>query len=168
MAGPHFEQQLKLYEQAVQHFQQQKLAKAKELLEKVMVGPSKELADRAQVHLRITEQRMAKQATPSLRTPEEHYQAGVAMMNLGRWDEARDHLLRARKLAPKADFVFYAMAALDCLTGEAESAMKNLKTAIHLRPENRYHARNDEDFAFLQEDPRFTELLYPEREASGG
>jgi tetratricopeptide (TPR) repeat protein len=168
MAGPHFEQQLKLYEQAVQHFQQQKLAKAKELLEKVMVGPSKELADRAQVHLRITEQRMAKQATPSLRTPEEHYQAGVAMMNLGRWDEARDHLLRARKLAPKADFVFYAMAALDCLTGEAESAMENLKTAIHLRPENRYHARNDEDFAFLQEDPRFTELLYPEREASGG
>jgi len=168
MADPHFEQQLKLYEQAVQHCQQQKLAKAKELLEKVMTGPSKELADRAQVHLRITEQRMAKQATPSLRTPEEHYQAGVAMMNLGRWDEARDHLLRARKLAPKADFVFYAMAVLDCLTGEAESAMENLKTAIQLRPENRYHARNDEDFAFLQEDPRFTELLYPEREASGG
>jgi tetratricopeptide (TPR) repeat protein len=168
MVDPHFEQQLKLYEQAVQHFHQQKYAKAKELLEKAIAGPSKELADRAQVHLRITEQRMAKQATPSLRTVEEHYQAGVAMMNLGRWDEARDHLLRARKLAPKADFVFYAMAALDCLTGEAESAMENLKTAIHLRPENRYHARNDEDFSFLQEDPRFTELLYPEREASGG
>src|SRR6202163_2493582 len=167
MVDPQFEQQLKLYEQAVQHFHQQKFVKAKELLEKVEVAPSKELADRAQVHLRITEQRMAKQATPSLKTPEDHYQAGVAMMNLGRWDEARDHLLRARKLAPKADFVFYAMAALDCLTGEAESAMENLKTAIHLRPENRYHARNDEDFAFLQEDPRFTELLYPEREASG-
>jgi tetratricopeptide (TPR) repeat protein len=168
MVDPHFEQQLKLYEQAVQSFHQQKLAKAKELLEKAIAGPSKELADRAHVHLRITEQRMAKQAAPSLRTPEEHYQAGVAMMNLGRWDQARDHLLRARKLAPKADFVFYAMAALDCLTGEAESAMENLKTAIQLRPENRYHARNDEDFVFLQEDPRFTELLYPEREASSG
>ena len=168
MVDPHFEQQLKIYEQAVQSFQQQKLGKAKELLEKVLAGPSKELADRAQIHLRITEQRMAKQATPALRTPEEHYQAGVAMMNLGRWDEARDHLLRALKLAPKADFVFYAMAALDCLTGETESAMENLKTAIQLRPENRYHARNDEDFAFLQEDPRFTELLYPERETSGG
>jgi tetratricopeptide (TPR) repeat protein len=167
MVDPLFEQQLKLYEQAVQHFQAQKLAKAKELLEKTIAGPSKELADRALIHLRITEQRMAKQAAPALRSPEEHYQAGVAMMNLGRWDEARDHLLRAKKLAPKADFVFYAMAALDCLTGEAESAMENLKTAIQLRPENRYHARNDEDFAFLQEDPRFTELLYPEREASG-
>jgi tetratricopeptide (TPR) repeat protein len=167
MVDPQFEQQLKTYEQAVQHFQQQKFTKAKELLEKVQSGPSKELADRAQVHLRIIVQRMAKQPTPSLKTPEEHYQAGVAMMNLGRWDEAREHLLRARKLAPKADFVFYAMAALDCLTGEAESAMENLKVAIQLRPENRYHARNDEDFAFLQEDPRFTELLYPEREASG-
>ena len=168
MVDPQFEHQLKIYEQAVQQFQQQKLLKAKELLEKVLAGPSKELADRAQVHLRIIEQRLAKQPAPSLRTPEEHYQAGVAMMNLGRWDEARDHLLRARKLAPKADYVFYAMAALDCLTGEAESAMENLKVAIQLRPENRYHARNDEDFAFLQEDPRFTELLYPEREASGG
>jgi len=168
MVDPLFEQQLKFYEQAVQHFQLQKLPKAKELLEKAISGPSKELADRAQIHLRITEQRMAKQAAPSLKTPEEHYQAGVAMMNLGRWDEARDHLLRAKKMAPKADFVFYAMAALDCLTGEAESAMENLKMAIQLRPENRYHARNDEDFSFLQEDPRFTELLYPEREASGG
>src|ERR1700704_2308235 len=101
MADPQFEQQLKLYEQAVQHFHQQKYSKAKELLEKAMTGPSKELADRAQVHLRITEQRMAKQASPSLKTIEEHYQAGVAMMNLGRWDEARDHLLRARKLAPR-------------------------------------------------------------------
>jgi len=106
MVDPLFEQQLKFYEQAVQHFQQQKLAKAKELLEKAMTGPSKELADRAQVHLRITEQRMAKQAAPSLRTPEEHYQAGVAMMNLGRWDEARDHLLRARKMAPKPILFF--------------------------------------------------------------
>ncbi len=168
MIDPEHEQQLKLYEQAVQHFHQQRFAKAKELLEKVIAGPNKELADRAQIHLRISEQRMAKQASPSLRTVEEHYQAGVAMMNLGRWDEARDYLLRARKLSPKADFVFYAMAALDCLTGEAESAMENLKAAILLRPENRYHARNDEDFSFLQEDPRFTELLYPEREASGG
>lgn len=168
MGDPRFEQQLKQYEQAIQLFLLQKFAKAKELLEKVSAGPSKELVDRAQIHLRIIGQRMARQPSPTLRTIEDYYQAGVAMMNLGRWDEARDHLLRARKLAPKADYVFYAMAALDCLTGESESAMENLKIAIQLRPENRYHARNDEDFAFLQEDPRFTELLYPEREASGG
>jgi tetratricopeptide (TPR) repeat protein len=160
------EQQLKVYEDALQHFQQQRYSKAKPLFEKVVTGPSKEFADRARVHLRITEQRLQPSVTTTPRTPEEHYQQGVAMMNLGRWDEAREHLLRARKLAPKSDYVIYAMAALDCLTGEADSAMDNLKQAIALRPENRYHARNDEDFAFLQDDPRFTELLYPDREGS--
>jgi tetratricopeptide (TPR) repeat protein len=99
---------------------------------------------------------------------DEHYQRGVAMMNIGRWDDARESLDRARKAAPKADYIHYALAALDCLTGEADSAMKNLKVAIELRPENRYHARNDEDFAFLQEDPRFTEMLYPEKDGSAG
>jgi tetratricopeptide (TPR) repeat protein len=168
IVDPRVQQQLKQYEEAVRYFQQQKFHKAKQTLEKVLGGPSKELADRAQMHLRICEQRISRPPTPNPRTPEEHYQRGVAMMNLGRWDEAREHLLRARKLAPKSDYIFYAMAALDCLTGEAESAMENLKAAIDLRPENRYHARNDEDFAFLQEDPRFTELLYPEREGSGG
>src|SRR5215469_14785855 len=164
---PASEQQLKAFEEAVQHFHQQKYAKAKPMFEKVLSGPGKDLADRARVHLRIIDQRMQRSEPLTPRTPEEHYQQGVAMMNMGRWDEAREHLVRARKLAPKADYIIYAMAALDCLTGEAESAMENLKLAIQLRPENRYHARNDEDFAFLQEDPRFTELLYPDRDGSG-
>jgi len=168
LVDPVVQQQLKLYEEALQHFQQQRYAKAKPLFEKTLAGPSKEFADRARVHLRITEQRLQPVASAPPRSPEEHYQQGVAMMNLGRWDEAREHLLRARKLAPKSDYVIYAMAALDCLTGEADSAMENLKTAIALRPENRYHARNDEDFAFLQDDPRFTELLYPDRDSSSG
>jgi tetratricopeptide (TPR) repeat protein len=165
---PVAELQLKTYEEALQHFQQQRYGKAKPLFDKVLSGPNKELADRARTHARISEQRMQPNEQTTPRSPEDHYQHGVAMMNMGRWDDAREHLLRARKLSPKADYVIYAMAALDCLTGEAESAMENLKLAIQLRPENRYHARNDEDFSFLQEDPRFTELLYPDREGSGG
>ena len=162
------QQQLKLYEESLRYFQQQKYHRAKQALERVVAGPGKELADRAQMHLRICEQRILRPPVAVLRTAEDHYTQGVAMMNLGRWDEAREHLDRARKAAPKADHIIYAMAALDCLTGEAETAMQNLKLAISLRPENRYHARNDEDFAFLQEDPRFTELLYPERDGSAG
>ena len=128
----------------------------------------KELAERGLVHLRVTEQRISRTPDASMRSAEDHYQHGVAMMNHGRWDEAREHLGRARKMSPKADYIVYAMAALDCLTGEAEAAMENLKLAIELKPENRYHARNDEDFAFLQEDPRFTELLYPEKDGTAG
>lgn len=160
--------QMKLYEEALKLFQLQKFHKAKESLERVLDGPTKELADRAQMHLRICEQRISRMPAASPKTAEDHYTQGVALMNLGRWDEAREHLDRAHKAAPKADHIIYAMAALDCLTGEADSAMENLKIAIQLRPENRYHARNDEDFSFLQEDPRFTELLYPERDGSAG
>ena len=168
MVDPLVQAQMKLYEEAMALFHQQKFQRAKQELEKVLTGPSKELADRARTHLRITEQRMKPSHDQNPKSPEEHYQRGVAMMNLGRWDEARESLEKARKLAPKADHVHYALAALDCLTGEADSAMANLKVAIELRPANRYHARNDEDFAFLQEDPRFTELLYPEKDGYSG
>jgi tetratricopeptide (TPR) repeat protein len=166
--APAKQQQLKLYEEALKHFQQQRFQRAQQVLERVLEGPSKELGDRARVHLRICEQRISRLPAPTAKSAEDHYTQGVTLMNLGRWDEAREHLDRARKAAPKADHIVYAMAALDCLTGEADSAMLNLKIAIQLRPENRYHARNDEDFAFLQEDPRFTELLYPERDGSTG
>lgn len=166
--APARRQQLKTYEEALKYFQQQKFLRAKQLLEHVLEGPSKELGDRAKTHLRVCEQRISRPPVPVLKTAEDHYTQGIALMNLGRWDEAREHLDRALKAAPKADHIVYAMAALDCLTGEADSAMENLKIAIQLRPENRYHARNDEDFSFLQEDPRFTELLYPERDGSAG
>lgn len=167
MLDPRIQQQLKAYDEGMRYFQQQKFHKAKQAFEKVIAGYGKELADRARVHVNICDQRISRMSNANLRTPEENYHGGIAMMNLGRWDEARELLEKAKKLAPKAEFVYYAMAALDCLTGEADQALKNLKVAIELRPENRYHARNDEDFAFLQEDPRFTELLYPEREAAG-
>lgn len=168
MVDPRVQAQMKLYEEAMSQFHQQKFQRAKLDLEKVLEGPSPELADRAKMHLRIVEQRMKPTADQNPKTAEDHYQRGVAMMNLGRWDEARESLEKARKLAPKLDHVHYALAALDCLTGEADSAMSNLKVAIDLRPANRFHARNDEDFAFLQEDPRFTELLYPEKDGYPG
>jgi len=168
MVDPRVQAQMKIYDEALALFHQQKFARAKQELEKVLEGPSKELIDRAGMHLRIAEQRMKPSHEQNPRSAEDHYQRGVAMMNLGRWDEARESLEKARKQAPKADHIHYALAALDCLTGEADSALANLKIAIQLRAENRYHARNDEDFAFLQEDPRFTELLYPEKDGTAG
>jgi tetratricopeptide (TPR) repeat protein len=164
LVDPRVQAQLKVYDEALSLFHQQRFAKAKQELERVLEGPSKELADRARMHISIAEQRMKPSTEQNPRTADEHYQRGVAMMNIGRWDDARESLQKARKAAPKADHIHYALAALDCLTGEADSAMANLKVAIQLRAENRFHARNDEDFAFLQEDPRFTELLYPEKD----
>lgn len=56
----------------------------------------------------------------------------------------------------------YGLAVLDCLTGHYENALKGLGDAIRLNPGNRFQARNDSDFQNLGDDPRFTELIYPE------
>ena len=93
---------MRAFEEAVQHFQQQKYAKAKPQFEKVIAGPGKDLADRARVHLRIIEQRLQRSEPVTPRTPEEHYQQGVAMMNMGRWDEAREHLAARPQAGPQS------------------------------------------------------------------
>jgi tetratricopeptide (TPR) repeat protein len=136
-----------------------------EIFEKVAVGPAKNLCERAEVHLRICRQRLAKPEHVEPRTAEDFYNLGVSLMNMGRLEDAIPQFERARKLAPKADYVHYALATVACASSDAEAALEHLKRAIDLRAENRYQARNDADFAPLLDDPRFTELLYPERES---
>lgn len=149
------------YEAAVRLLQRQKFEKAKVLFEKAMAGPSRELADRARVHLNICEQRLKRRIVP-IRTPEDHYNVAVALINSGRLEEAEQHLNRALKLTPRADHVYYALSAVQSLRGDIEGALENLRTAIDLEPRNRYLARNDRDFTALTEDPRFADLVYPE------
>jgi tetratricopeptide (TPR) repeat protein len=150
------------YEAALRLMQEQKFEKAKSLFEKAMAGPSPELAERARVHLNICKQRLERQTAP-IRTPEDHYNVAVALINSGRLEEAEQHLLRALNLTPRADHAYYALAAVQSLRGDIEGALENLKTAIDLEPRNRYLARNDRDFTALTEDPRFADLVYPEK-----
>ena len=51
MVDPLVQAQMKMYEEAMGLFHQQKFQRAKQELEKVLEGPSKELADRARTHL---------------------------------------------------------------------------------------------------------------------
>jgi tetratricopeptide (TPR) repeat protein len=95
-------------------------------------------------------------------SPEEHYDYAVSLINVGDYVSARDHLEKILKQAPKADYAWYGMAILDCLTSHYEDSLRELAEAIRLQPGNRYQARNDSDFNNLADDPRFTELLYPE------
>src|SRR5262249_42301603 len=119
LVDPRVQAQMKTYDEALVLFHQQKYGKAKQELERVLEGPSKELADRARMHIKIAEQRMKPATEQNPKTAEEHYQRGVAMMNLGRWDEARESLDKARKLAPKADHIVYAVPPPAYLTRPA-------------------------------------------------
>ncbi|HYY68948.1 MAG TPA: tetratricopeptide repeat protein [Terriglobales bacterium] len=158
---PRFAQAVENYEAALKAIQERKFERAKGLLQKVVEGPSVELADRAAVHLKLCNQQLAPTGT-AFKTPEEHYDFAVSLMNQGKYDDARGHLEKILKQNPKADYALYGLAVLDCLTSKVEDSLRHLDEAIRLNPKLRFQARNDSDFHNLADDPRFTELLYPE------
>jgi len=159
---PRTSQALQNYEAGLRALQAHKFDKAKPLFQKVLAGGSKELSDRAAIHLSICNQHLERSAATQFKTIEEHFDYAVSLMNVGDYVTAREHIEKLVKQAPKTDFVIYGLAALDCLTGHVEDALKHLDEALHLNAGLRYQARNDSDFHNLAEDPRFTELLYPD------
>jgi len=168
---PRYAQALQNYEAGLRAMQEHKFDKAKPLFQKVLTGPSKELSDRATVHLNVCNQHLERSTVTQFKTPEEHFDYAVSLMNLGDYVTAREHLEKLLKQNAKADYVIYGLAALDCLTGHVEDSLRHLDEALRLNAQLRFQARNDSDFQNLAEDPRFTELLYPdpgiESESSG-
>jgi tetratricopeptide (TPR) repeat protein len=159
---PRYLQALQSYETGLRAMQEHKFDKAKPHFQKVLGGPSKELTDRATVHLSICNQHLERSTATQFKTPEEHFDYAVSLMNVGDYVTAREHLDKLLKQNAKADFVIYGLAALDCLTGHIEDSLRRLDEALRLNAQLRFQARNDSDFQNLAEDPRFTELLYPD------
>jgi len=159
---PRYEQALQSYEAGLRAMQEHKFDKAKPHFQKVLTGPSKELIDRATVHLNICNQHLDRPSASQFKTSEEHFDFAVSLMNVGDYVTAREHLDKLIKQNPQADYVIYGLAALECLTGHVEDSLRHLDEALRLNPQLRFQARNDSDFQNLAEDPRFTELLYPD------
>ncbi|MGA7138950.1 MAG: tetratricopeptide repeat protein [Terriglobales bacterium] len=158
---PRHTQAVQSYESGLRALQEHKFEKAKGHLQKVLAGPNKSLVDRAQVHI-LTCEKHLETSSLQFKTAEEHYDYAVSLMNTGDYVTAREHLDKLLKQNPKAEFVLYGLAALHCLTGHVEESLKTLNEAIQAKPSLRFQARNDGDFQNLAEDPRFTELLYPD------
>lgn len=159
--NPGYQQAVDNYQQGLKLLQEHKFERAKAALQKVIDSGQRELADRAKVHMSACNQQLAR-GNNVFKTPEEHYDFAVSLMNLGEFVEAREHLEKILKQAPEADYAWYGMGVLECLTGHQEDALKGLAESIKRNPANRYQARNDSDLRNLADDPRFTELIYPE------
>jgi len=159
---PRYTQALQSYELGLRAMQEHKFEKAKPHFQKVLAGPTKELCDRATVHLNICNQHLERSTATQFKTPEEHFDFAVSLMNVGDYVTAREHLEKLLKQNSKADYVIYGLAALECLTGRVEESLRHLDEALRLNAQLRFQARNDSDFQNLAEDPRFTELLYPD------
>ena len=107
-------------------------------------------------------QRQLEKHNLAFSTPEEHYDYAVSQLNAGYFEEARDQFNSILDSHPKADYAFYGLALLDSIMGRTQDCLGNLAQAIELNPKNRLQARADNDFQSMVDDPRFTELLYPE------
>ncbi len=158
---PRHTQAVKDYESGLRALQEHKFEKAKTSLQKVLGAPDKSIVDRAQVHIATCNQHLE---TPALhfKTSEEHFDYTISLMNTGEYDTAHEHFDKLLKQEPKCDYVLYGLAGLHCLTGHIEDSLRTLSEAIQANPALRFQARNDTDFQNLAEDPRFTELLYPD------
>lgn len=162
---PKFLQAVESYQVGLKAMQERKFDKAKVAFQKVIASGNRELSDRATVFLNTCNQHLSKSST-SFKTPEEHYDYAISLMNVGDYVGAREHLDKIIKQSASADYAWYGLSVLNCLTGHYEDALKQLSEAIRLNPRYRFQARNDSDFKNMADDPRFTELIYPEVEES--
>ena len=101
-------------------------------------------------------------ARPPSPTHEERYDYAVSLLNDGHYEDAREQFKQSSQTNDKADYAFYGLAVLASMTGDAHTCLEHLTEAIRLNPSNRIQARADSDFQDMADDPRFTELLYPE------
>ena len=149
------------YQAAVQLVQQGKYDKALVSLEKLLPTAPSEISERIRMYI-ATCKRQIEGSRLNFQTPEERYNYAVWQLNAGLYEDAREHFLGVLEEEPTADYAYYGLALLECITNHPEDCLENLARAIHLNSRNRLQARSDNDFQPMADDPRFTELLYPE------
>ncbi len=149
------------YQSAVQLLQQGKYDKALAAFEKLLPAAPPELLERAKMYI-VTCQRQLERNALAFQTPEERYDYAISQLNQGYFEEAREQFNGVIGDNPRADYAYYGLAVLDSITGHPQDCLENLARAIEINPKNRLQARSDNDFQSMVDDPRFTELLYPE------
>jgi tetratricopeptide (TPR) repeat protein len=156
-AGPAFQH----YQAAVQLVQQAKFDKALAAFEKLLPAAPPEILERCKMYIQTCQRQLERPAL-AFNTPEERYDYAISQLNTGFFEEAREQLDGVIADHPGADYAYYGLAVLESITGHVQDCLSNLARAIDLNPKNRLQARSDNDFQNMVDDPRFTELLYPE------
>lgn len=149
------------YQAAVQLVQQGKYEKALAAFEKLLPGAPAEIVERCRMYMQTCRRQMDQKGL-AFHTPEERFDYAISQLNAGYFGEADEQLRGVLAEHPEADYALYGLAVLDSITGRTEDCLEHLARAIDLNPRNRLQARSDNDFQSMVDDPRFTELLYPE------
>ena len=154
-------QALVQYESALKLMQDGKYEKAHAAFEKMLAVSPPDFADRIRMYLSAC-LGQAKKSANTFANNEEQYDYAISLLNDGNYEDARQHLQSILKKNSSADYAFYGLAVLSSMTGDSQTCLEHLTEAIRLNARNRIQARSDSDFGDMTEDPRFTELLYPE------
>jgi TolA-binding protein len=149
------------YQAAVQLLQQGKYDKALDAFNKLLPNAPVAILERCRMYI-ATCQRQLEKTKLTFLTPEEHCDYAISQLNTGYYEEAREQFQAILAEYPAADYAYYGLAVLSAITGQSQDCLDNLYRAIELNVKNRLQARVDNDFQSMVDDPRFTELLYPE------
>ncbi len=149
------------YEAALTLLHQGKFAKAKEAFIKMLASAPPDIAERIRMNISLCLLQVSK-GTTTFQSHEEQYDCAISLMNSGHYEDARDHFREIVDKHPEATYVYYGLAVLASMTGESNQCLQHLADAIKHDPRHRIQAQSDSDFQDMADDPRFTELLYPE------
>jgi tetratricopeptide (TPR) repeat protein len=149
------------YEAALRLMQEGKFEKAQAAFDRMLAAGAGDLSDRARMYSTACLQQGTKKKN-TFANPEEHYDYAVSLLNDGHYEDAREQFNQILKENDKADYALYGLAVLSSMTGDSHRCLEHLTEAIRQNPRNRIQARADSDFQDMADDPRFTELLYPE------
>ena len=152
---------LALYESALKLMQSGKFEKAHAAFSEMLQTAPQDLADRVRMYIAACVSQVSK-GTTNFESHEERYDYAISLLNQGHYEDARDHFRQILQENNSADYAFYGLALLASMTGDTQQCIDHLTEAIRLNRQNRLQARSDSDFEAMAEDPRFTELLYPE------
>ena len=150
---------VRAFEQALRVFNRQDFVSAKSAFHSLLdkFADQADIVARVRTYLAICDQRLAR--TPSTpRNSDALYDRGVFEFNRGNTAEAIESFEKALKVEPRADHVFYSLAAAYARLNNVTKALEALRHAIGIRPAHRSHARRDLDFAGLRSDESFQQL----------
>jgi len=161
----HLDSALHAYEAGIKLMHADEFGKATRHFETLIADHPEEpeIQERAKVLLLACEKKIQEKGKTVLRSADDYYNLGITELNRRELDSAIDHLQHALKLSPKGDHILYALATANALLSNREQALRFLKESIGVRGENRFLAARDSDFASLQEDSEFRQLVTPEK-----
>ena len=149
------------YEAALRLMQEGKYEKAHSAFNQMLAASPSDLAERIRMYINACLAQISK-GKNQFSSPEEQYDYAISLLNEGNYEDARTELKKIIAENNQADYAFYGLAVLASMTGDAHTCLEHLTESIRLNAKNRIQARADSDFQDMADDPRFTELLYPE------